>query len=346
MHVSIAAGGLFALVLTSIAHADQVILKNGDVLTGTVVAKRENTLTLNTSYAGDVNINWSDIRTLETGKPVAVLLSDESYRNARFETAETGKVQLTQAISTLDVDVTDSERYGLNEILYINPSPEESGKGYRIISRANLAFVQTNGNSTSDQLHVDGEAQLRAKTYRYTIGAEANRGSVNNVRSVSNSRLYTSYDSFFTPTKFVYVHGALENDRFKDINLRSVVGAGYGYQVYESETTRLSLKGGPDLVSVDRYISESERFAALGWHIDFSHKLQLIPAEAFHVQDGYRGFNSNGDILLKTRTGLRMPLSGGLTATAQLNFDWESNPAPGRENADRQLLFGLGYTFN
>lgn len=366
MHaIRIIMGCLLMLGIARIACADQVILKNGDIISGTVVTKSGDTLTFKTPYAGNIKISWKEISTLSTDKPVATLLDDDSYLNSSLLPAERGAVRITVQNgnknreenagneggenSRFDEADIDNQSYALNDILYINPSPEESGRGHRYSGRANFAFSNTRGNSSNEQWHLDAELQKRAKAYRYTLGGEGNRTSDNNVRSVSNSRVYGSYDSFFTKTDFLYAHGALENDRFKDIQLRSVIGAGYGYQVYESETTRLSLKGGPDLVSVDRYVGDSENFVALGWHIDFNHKITGIasfPAEIFHAQDGYRGFDSGGDILLKTRTGIRIPLRQGFVVTAQYNLDWENNPAPGRKNADTKLIFGLGYAYD
>lgn len=339
---------MLLLGIAQFTYADQVILKNGDIITGHVVSKSGDTLTFSTTYAGDVKISWKEVSTLSTDTPVTTLLNDDSYFKTGFLPAEQGSVRLTKTPAQIAEAEEDEAAHGLNDILYINPTPEESGRGYRYSGRANMAFSNTSGNSSNEQLHLDGEVQKRAKTYRYTLGGEANRYSDNQVRSVANSRLYASYDSFYTKTDFLYMHGAVENDRFKDIRLRSVFGAGYGYQVYESETTRLALKGGPDLVSVNRYVANSENFVALGWHVDFNHRvnqLPTFPAEIFHVQDGYRGFDSSGDILLKTRTGVRIPLSQGFVATAQYNFDWESNPAPERGNADRQVLIGIGYLY-
>lgn len=334
--------------------ADQVILKNGDIITGKVVTKSGDILTFNTPYAGDIKINWKEISTLSTDKPVATLLDDDSYLNTSLLPAERGHVRVTlqdpgeNEYLDKDHEAIENKSFGLNDILYINPTPEESGRGYRYSGRANFAFSNTSGNSSNERLHLDAEVQKRARDYRYTLGGELNQSSDNDVNSVDNSRAYGSYDSFFSKTEFLYGHGSLENDRFRDIRLRTVVGAGYGYQVYESETTKLSLKGGPDLVSVNRYVADSESFVALGWHIDFKHKptyFTAFPMEIFHVQDGYRGFDSDGDILLKTRTGLRIPLREGFVATAQYNFDWENNPAPGRHNSDRQVLLGIGYAF-
>ena len=45
----------------------------------------------------------------------------------------------------------------------------------------------------------------------------------------------------------------------------------------------------------------------------------------------------------RTRTGLRFPLADGLDASAQVNIDWDNEPAPGRESTDVATILGLGY---
>lgn len=356
---------MLLLGIARTTYADQVILKNGDIISGKVINKSGDTLTFNTTYAGDLKISWKEISTLSTDSPVATLLDDDSYLNTSLLPAESGAVRITvrngkagaqeetssangNGSSSFDEADIQNQAYGLNDILYINPTPEESGRGYRYSGRANLAISDTSGNSNYQQVHLDAEIQKRARDWRYTVGGEANRARDEDTTSVSNRRLYGSYDSFYTRTDFLYAHAALEQDRFRDIRSRRVLGVGYGYQVYETENTKLSLKGGPDLVSVERYEAPDEAFGALGWHVDFTHKMthfSSVPIEIFHLQDGYRGFNSDGDILVKTRSGLRIPLSKDFVATAQYNLNWENNPAPGRSSTDRQLLVGIGYMF-
>jgi small nuclear ribonucleoprotein (snRNP)-like protein len=56
--------------------ADQVSLKNGDRLTGNVVKADGKTLVLDTDYAGDLNVNWSAIRGMQSAQELHVLLQD------------------------------------------------------------------------------------------------------------------------------------------------------------------------------------------------------------------------------------------------------------------------------
>jgi putative salt-induced outer membrane protein YdiY len=325
---------LLAFILSAIsasALADQITLKNGDRLSGSVIAKRGNTLTFNTSYAGELKIDWDEVARLETDSKVDVMLKDDSHQQLALNSRS---------------EPTSSTMPALGDIAYINPNPEESGRGYRVSGKVNFAYTQSEGNSTSDQLHADAEMIVRARDYRLTLGGELDEASVDKKKADDSRRAYGSYDSFFNKKEFLFAHGQLQNDRFRDIDLRTVVGGGYGYQLYDTETTRLSIKGGLDMVDLDRYNAPRERFAALGWHIDLVHKLARSDVEFFHVQDGYRGLSSEASVLVQTRTGLRFPLSSGLHALTQLNLDWESDPAPGRENLDSKVMIGLGYAYD
>jgi putative salt-induced outer membrane protein YdiY len=309
------------------ARADQITMSNGDRLTGTVLRKSGDILTLRTSYAGELRLRWSAVAAVATDKPVDVLLDDGSAL----------KLRLPAAVGTAMPP--------LARIRYINPTPEESGIGYRTLGHANLALSRTRGNSTSDLYHAEGEWVLRAKIYRVTVGGEGNYGRDGGAATTLNWRGHGRYDHFFKPKEFVYARGSVEHDRFKDIRLRSIVGGGYGYQVFEDDNTSLSLRGGGDYVSVRHIDAENEDYPALGWGVDFRHRLRSTPIELFHSQDGTYGLGSKRDTVLQTRTGLRLPIDDRLSATAQVNVDWESKPAPGRKKTDTTLLMGLGYAF-
>lgn len=347
------------LLLAPHAYADRLVLRNGDVLTGTVLHKSGDSLSFSTPYAGVISVSWAAVRTLTTDRPVNVYLDDATDYDARFGAAGEGRATVTLAPAapadidpdephappTVQEDTPPKGEVDLAKVLYINPTPEESGEGYRITGRANFSYSNANGNTDNEQLHGDAEMVLRAKMYRYILGGEGTRASDNGNVSASNGRVYSHYDWFFQPKRFFYGAASIERDRFKDIELRTVFGGGYGYQWIETDVTKLALRGGLDYVSINHRDLDDERFAALGWRIDFSHRLLFLPMEVFHNQDGYHGINGKGATVLRTRTGVRVPLSYGFNATAQINVDWESDPAPDREELDRTVLLGLGYEF-
>lgn len=325
------------LVAVAAARADEVWMKNGDRLSGTVVRKAADILILRTGYAGEIRLQWSQVARISTDQPVEVLLADDAHLKARLAAAEQSRVTLEGQDAPVVRDVP------LERIAYINPTPEQSERGASLKGRVQLAAAQTSGNTDTERLNGEAEMTLQARRYRYILGGDANQEKDDGRTSASNWRGHTSFDWFFRPRQFLYTRATFEHDEFKDLKLRSTLGGGYGYQVFATGGTSLSIQGGLDHVNVDRIAADDESYPAAGWLVRFEHKPWGGPMTLFHVQDGDASLEDAGDIVVRTKTGLRWPLAGGLNATAQLNLDWDNDPAPGRGRTDRTLLLGLGY---
>ena len=65
------------LGLASAVFADQITLKNGDRLTGTVVKSDGKVLVLHTEFAGDVTLQFAAITQITTEKELHVSTSDK-----------------------------------------------------------------------------------------------------------------------------------------------------------------------------------------------------------------------------------------------------------------------------
>src|SRR5271166_2525761 len=80
MHKRFAAGLLFLLVgLVAIpALADQVVLKNGDRLTGTITKSDGKSLVIKTDYAGDVTVKFDVIQSLTSSGDLNVTLDGKT----------------------------------------------------------------------------------------------------------------------------------------------------------------------------------------------------------------------------------------------------------------------------
>jgi hypothetical protein len=57
---------------TSMAVAGEVVLQNGDRLTGDIVKMEESTLTVKTPYADEVRVDWNQIQSIKSHAPLAI----------------------------------------------------------------------------------------------------------------------------------------------------------------------------------------------------------------------------------------------------------------------------------
>ncbi|MGJ8619334.1 MAG: DUF481 domain-containing protein [Methylophilaceae bacterium] len=325
-----------SVIMCQTANADTVKLKNGDVLTGTVIKKETDKLVFKTKYTGEINITWTDIASLSTDKPVTVMLANDSSFTGEIKQSDEGRaqIQLSGLNTNADVDLKD--------LAYINPSAEVSGKGVAWSGHANLGGATSQGNTDNSQIRFDTEAIARTKQNRYTIGAYVNRAKADGESTAFNSKGYTQYDHFLTKQWYVYANGSLENDKFRDINLRSSAGIGTGYQFYEQEDLNLSIEGGVNYISTDFNQAEDDRYASGRWALKYD-QLVFQSVKFFHQHEVLVSLEDVANTLVFSKTGLRVPIANNLNASTQLNVDYANQPAQGRERMDRTLLFSLGY---
>ena len=308
-----------AAAIPAFAAADVVTLANGDRLTGKVLRLSADKLTLETAYAGKLAIERSAVASIEAEEEVAVLLEGErELRGAR------GLLPLPT-------------------IAFVNPTPEQSGIGVAYKGRLTLSSAHVRGNSESSASVAEASLEARARAHRWNLGLSAAHASEAGKRTASSALAQASFDRFVAERRFWYVRGSLERDRFAGIDSRATAGAGYGLQFRETERIQVSLRGGPEFVSLQPVAGPTERYPALGWGLRYAHKVLEERAELFHEHDGYWNLEDTGSVTVRSRSGVRLPLLEGLTANAQLNVDWENEPEPGREATDATLLLGLGY---
>jgi len=319
------------------AQADEVMLKNGDRITGRVLRKADGILSVDTGYAGKLEIKWDEVSGLTTDEPVKVILPDDSGVDAKLGASAEGHARLQTGLTPAPIDLP------LDRIVYIKPTPVQWGKGVRFGGRVNLGASTTSGNTDSRRLHADAELRWRSRVNRYILDGEINEGEDGGKRTVSNWRAGGEYNYFFRPKNFFYTRATLEHDEFKDIDLRSTLGAGLGYQIFDTDRVQLSVQGGLDYVNVERAVADDESYPAAGWGLRYEQQLFGGKAVLFHAQDGFWSLEQAEDVILRTRTGLRFPLAEGLAASAQVNIDWDNDPPPGRKSTDVATILGLGY---
>ena len=327
------------ILLASPASADTVWLKNGDKLTGTLGVKISNKLTITTSYAGEVKINWNDIHSIDADKPILMQLSDGSIVNGRLVHTDEGQVILDQETNAPLVDTE------LDEIHYINPSRDLIGEGYVWTGNLSLGGALNSGNSNNRNMQFNGESVLRGLENRYTVQGYYYWAEDNDQQTQNNARVRAQYDHFFSKKWFSYVNTIQEKDRFRDIRLRSTYGVGSGYQIFEGEKRNLSVEGGVSLIRQDYYEESDDTHAALRWAVNYNQYLFDSFVQAFHRHEVLLTPKSPSQLLLYSSTGLRFPFIFGLSATTQVDYNYDSRPVDDRVKGDTRALFTLGYSW-
>jgi putative salt-induced outer membrane protein YdiY len=324
-----------AVVLSGTAAADVVILKNGDRITGTVERIRGGKVEIDTPYAGAVSIDAEAIESVSTDREVTVIMKDYSRLIGPLR-AVPGRITVQTEADRPPVPV-DPKRV---QVMLPGRLTE---KDWRVTGRVTLGVSDTAGNTEVQRLNGDAEVVARRNRDRWGFAARGNEATERGTETEMNAVVALKYDRFITERWYGYGGGTLEHDRFKDLRLRSTVGAGAGHQFIESHRLNLALESGLDRVTTDYFGGADTRFQALRLASRFDWWLWPGVVQLFNNNQGFVSLSDVRTSFLRTQSGLRFPLRAGFMASLGLNLDWDGNPAPGRESVDRQLVMSLGY---
>jgi hypothetical protein len=325
------------LFFAGTASADTVVLRNGDRLTGTITHLSAHALSLNTSWGGDLKINRDQIASFET---------DDEVEWLPYWGAEPKRASFAQVASAGVVAIEDEQgvrEVPMGRVAVINPAPEETADGIATEGRVMVSTAWSEGNNDNERIWAEADLSARARVWRAELRGAFRRERDQGETTADNWIVSGNIDRFFDADNFRYFRGSVERDRFKDLRLRGAVGGGLGLQLIETGRTQLSLRGGVDLVSEERSLDRDETYPAAGWGISFKHKTELLGTEVFHDQEGFWNLHEHSEMTVRSRSGIRMPIRGGVSASLQLNLDWEREPSPGRRSTDSSWLLGLGY---
>ncbi len=235
------------LGLSSALFADQVTLKNGDRLTGTVVKSDGKTLVLHTDAAGDVTLQFDAIQEIKTDAELHVSLKDGKTAVGPVTTAN-GKIEIaTKTAGTVEAskdDVTlirnDAEQTAYDKSLH--PGLMHGWQG-----GANVGFSIARGNSQTENLALGINAvhptlNDKITIYLTSINTQNDLATPSTVANLVTGGL--RYDRNLQPRVFVYAAADFMSNALQFLDLRSVYGGGLGYHAIKSDATTLDFLGG------------------------------------------------------------------------------------------------------
>ncbi len=327
-----------AAMASSPAPADQLELANGDRLNGKVLDKTADTLTFETAYAGKLEIKWAEVRSLSTDGPLQFMLSDGNTLQ--------GTLELSGDTAAFTREDGQRVMVSAQEIAGMGPIPPAGPPPLVWHGDALAATTVVRGNTDTGAYHLSGRTVGEQQAIRrYTVTATLNREAADGETTKDQYLLGGQYDRFFSDVWYGYLGADFEKDKFKDLDLRSIFGAGAGYQFYNRDDLKLSLEGGLSYTDENFRRGSDDRYAGLGWALDWEQKLFGGAMDFFHRHRGIKGLDSTDNFIIKAQTGLKFPLTAGLNATLEYDVDYDNDPPAGVKKSDDTYIAGIGYTW-
>jgi putative salt-induced outer membrane protein YdiY len=305
------------------------MLKNGDRLTGTVTSLAGGVLTVATPY-GEVRIPWAEVARLAIQDPILAVVGGAPPAQVTIAIAADGQATLQPGGMVSLADITSLAR----------PQPPVIIDG-----GANAGIMTTAGNTDVNNLRLDGDIVARASANRYSASAAVTRAEDRDVETARNWTTAFKYDRFVSTRMFLNANAILTNDRFRDLDLRTAVGAGVGYQVLTGPRVTLTADGGLGYVNENLESQPDDSYTALRESVAFAAFAIPDRIQFFHVHDGYFGVTGDDNLFVRMQNGVRLALVAGFVTTLRHDLDYDRSPAVGRSNTDRTLALTLGYRF-
>jgi Protein of unknown function, DUF481 len=336
-----------SLLVAPVFAADQVVLKNGDILTGTVLKKDGATLTLKSEFLGEVHMPWSAVKSLKSDQTLTVTLPEGETAVGTVQTSGEQLQVITpgpprsapmEAVLTLRNPAEQRTWEHLE-----HPRLYESWAGF-----FDIGLALARGNARTDTLTTNVNAtrvthhDKLVMTFNQIYGSARADGVTATIASAVRGGW--SYNRNLSPRLFVSTLNDYEHDGFQNLDLRFVAGLGFGVNVVKRERMNLSFTGGGDY-SRENFIDHVHRNSA---EVNFGDDVMYKFAKASSVTQSFRIFpnvTDTGDYRANFDLGGVTAINKWLAWHVTASDRYLSNPVLGRQRNDLVLSTGFRVSF-
>ena len=347
--VFLVASVFILLAIPGVAWCDQIVMQNGDRLTGTITKSDGKSLVIKTEFAGEVTVQWPAIQEINSSQPLHVGLRDGQTVVGTVKTAD-DKMEVASAGQPAVMVTKDS-------ITFLRDDAEQAATVRRLHPKltqawagaATVGFALTGGNSETDSLSIAFNADR--KTEKDHIGLYANSVfAKNNAPGATPSTTAQAtqgggrYDRNFDGRLFGFGAADFQTDALQSLDLRSVFSGGLGFHMLKSDRTTLDLLAGLNYTR-ENYSTLHRNLVALTVGEELTQKLgaSTVLTEKLYA---YPDLNEAGEYRAAFSLGTATKLSKWLGWQNAFNDIYVTNPPAGKKTNDLQLTTGLNISFS
>jgi putative salt-induced outer membrane protein YdiY len=340
------------LFSVAVALGDQVTVRNGDRITGSIVKKDAKAVVIKSDIFGLVTIPWDQVQTIAADQPITVVLS----------TGETLEGTLTPRERRIEITSSGVRReVALAEVTEMRDATEQRayerllapGFGQLWAGTATLGFAGTQGNAKTRTLTTSLTAARVTNSDKITTYFDAVRASavLSNI-SAATARAVRGgwgYSRNLSSRLFLNGFNDFEYDRFQSLDLRVVLGGGLGYIAWKGENSRLDLLGGgawnresfsPPAPQTAFTRNSGEAY----FGDDFTYRVSAVTA-LYQKARVFPNLSNTGEYRLNFDLGANTRLARWLVWNIAVSDRFLSNPVRGRQKNDLLYTTGIGVTF-
>jgi putative salt-induced outer membrane protein YdiY len=308
------------------SKADQVTLHNGDRISGSIVKSDRSNMTMKTEFLGEVAIQWDAI---------GEIMSDQEL----FVTAANGQV-LVGTVSTrgssLQVQISQAETVPVEKAIVETLRSQAEQDAYE-------AEIERLKNPDSTSMRTQRRTQRDKISISATTLFAQNSNSGVSETTANAIRGGTRYDITLSDRLFTFGFINLEFDEFQNLDLRSVLGGGLGWNVQNTDRTVLDFFSGGSF-NQEFFTSETRKSGEIVLGQELTYK--LVEAMALSERLAfYPNLSETGEYRLQFDSTLTTEIAQWLAWHFTISDRFLSNPIPGVKKNDVLITTGVRFSF-
>lgn len=333
--------------------ADQITMKDGDRISGDIVKKDGETVTIKSKNFGTVTLKWDDIANVKTDQPLNVVLPDDRTVKANIQT-EDGNIAVQtpgtpQRVPPAQIRAlrNDAEQAAYERMLHPGIFDLWTITG-------SIGIAGTKGNAETSTIttpinFVRASNTSRTSAYFNLIRSTATVDGVS-AQTAKAIRGGWAFSRNLTGRIFANAFNDFEYDKFQSLDLRSVIGGGLGYNIWKNDTNGLSVVAGgawnrEAFSALGTTPSFTRNSAEIYWGDDFNYKLnsRTTAVQTFRM---FNNMTDTGEFRVNFDAGTTTRITRWLNWTLSISDRYLSDPVPGRKKNDFLYSTSFGFSWS
>ncbi len=314
--------------------ADVVVMQNGDRFTGEVNRIWGNDLSIEPDYADEFVVDLDKVAYVESDREFDLTLDDGREVTARLEGAGASGTQIV----TYDGETRQVPLVTLEQVIEVDD-------GFDWESHIDWNSTATTGNTDSKVVRLAADSTIEVDDHRHittlVIADEENLG----VKTKDQDYLTYTYNWLFTDKWFLGAGASYETDPIKELDRRTILGAGVGRDIWNFHDRSMSFEMGVGALD-ETLAGVAESSTIAYWKYRFAYEFSGLDLEAYHNHQITSYLSGRDNLFAKSSTGVRYEVGDDLFyLTMSLNVDYERDPPPGVQTDDSTWVIGAGFEF-
>ncbi len=363
----------FLILLTATrARADQIVLENGDRISGEIIHILDMKIQVATEYAGEISIDFAAVADMRTDRSARIFLENGDVITGKIGSLSSGQVSVSSTAlgeiefprgQFLGLDTRNVEDLKIQKLQDTHPTPENvlsvpsQAEEEKIEEPASVPSLWSGslsvggqlqrGNTDTADLRIEVNAKRTAPREELQLRFYSDYGETDGETDTNKVFGQAKLKLFRTERRYVFGVTNMEYDEMENLDLRAQGFGGLGRIFIDKESTNVLGEIGAGLTGEffdndgDEETLEASLWLNAEWRQGLFERLEFY--QALTLQPSLGDF---GDFRLRSESTIAAPLGAGWAIKFSLIDDYDSDPeSEDTKKNDLRLISSAEYAF-